>query len=148
RTGRTCSFKDGMETLTRKLASGLNFRYGVSDFDADASKAKAAVITAPAYRAADLLRRSLPNLSSLLDKVDYAPMVIAVSTLPDSAFPEPLRGFGFLVPRSEKLHLLGTLFSSALFPRRAPQGRQLLTSFIGGAHEREAIDWSDEKIWD
>ena len=52
------------------------------------------------------------------------------------------------MPRSEKLHLLGTLFRSALFPARALKGRQLLTSFIRGAHEREAVNWTENRIWD
>jgi oxygen-dependent protoporphyrinogen oxidase len=68
--------------------------------------------------------------------------------MPDSAFPKPLRGFGFLVPRSEKIHILGTLFSSALFPGRAPADRQLLTSFIGGAFEPSAVDWTDTRLWE
>jgi oxygen-dependent protoporphyrinogen oxidase len=75
-------------------------------------------------------------------------MVVATTSLPAAAFPQPLRGFGFLAPRSEGLHVLGTLFSSALFPGRAPEGRTLLTSFVGGAFEREAVEWTDDRVWE
>lgn len=44
----------------------------------------------------------------------------------------PLDGFGMLVPRREGRTLLGTLFSSSLFPDRAPAGHVLLTCFVGG----------------
>ena len=57
-------------------------------------------------------------------------------------------GFGFLVPRTEGLHTLGTLFSSSLFPGRAPEGRVLLTSFLGGATEPGLVQWSDERVWE
>jgi oxygen-dependent protoporphyrinogen oxidase len=44
----------------------------------------------------------------------------------------PLDGFGCLVPGRERRDVLGILFSSALFPGRAPAGHVLLTCFIGG----------------
>ena len=75
-------------------------------------------------------------------------MVIAAVSFPDHALNGPLQGFGFLVPRNQGLHLLGALFSSALFPDRAPKGQELLTCFIGGTFEPEAIDWTDERVWD
>ena len=75
-------------------------------------------------------------------------MVIAAVSLPDYSFNQPLHGFGFLVPRDQGLHLLGALFSSALFVDRAPKGRELVTCFVGGAFEPEALDWTDERIWE
>jgi oxygen-dependent protoporphyrinogen oxidase len=48
------------------------------------------------------------------------------------AVPHPLDGFGMLVPAKENRRILGSLFSSTLFPGRAPEGRVLLTTFVGG----------------
>ena len=75
-------------------------------------------------------------------------MVIAATTVPEHSFKEPLRGFGFLAPRNQGVHLLGTLFSSALFTGRAPQGQVLLTTFLGGAFEPDAFTWPDERVWE
>ena len=44
----------------------------------------------------------------------------------------PLDGFGFLAPHGEGLPLLGCLFSSTLFPQRAPADSVLLTAMVGG----------------
>jgi oxygen-dependent protoporphyrinogen oxidase len=43
-----------------------------------------------------------------------------------------LDGFGFLVPDVERRNVLGVIFSSTVFPGRAPAGHVLLTVFVGG----------------
>jgi oxygen-dependent protoporphyrinogen oxidase len=43
-----------------------------------------------------------------------------------------LDGFGFLVPEVERRNVLGVIFSSTVFPGRAPDGHVLLTAFVGG----------------
>jgi protoporphyrinogen/coproporphyrinogen III oxidase len=37
-----------------------------------------------------------------------------------------------LIPRVEGFKILGTIFSSSLFPNRAPTGHLTLTSYVGG----------------
>jgi oxygen-dependent protoporphyrinogen oxidase len=49
----------------------------------------------------------------------------------------PACGFGMLIPKIEGFKILGTIFSSALFPNRAPAGYVTLTSYIGGARYPE-----------
>lgn len=44
----------------------------------------------------------------------------------------PLDGFGMLAPGREKREILGVLFDSSLFPDRAPDGKVLLSAFLGG----------------
>jgi protoporphyrinogen/coproporphyrinogen III oxidase len=46
-----------------------------------------------------------------------------------------LDGFGCLVPSAEGRTILGVLFSSTLFPNRAPDGMVLLTCFVGGTRQ-------------
>lgn len=50
----------------------------------------------------------------------------------------PLDGFGLLVPEVERdFRILGALFSSTLFPSRAPDGFDLITTFLGGMRHRD-----------
>jgi len=144
--GSIFSFPNGVEVLPKRMAEQLNIRYNAGD--AQIGDSRATVVTVPAYQATPLLQNRHPALATLLTKVRYAPMVIAAVSLPDYSFGHVLEGFGFLVPRNQGLHLLGAIFSSALFPERAPKGQELLTCFVGGMFEPEAIDWSDQRIWD
>jgi oxygen-dependent protoporphyrinogen oxidase len=59
---------------------------------------------------------------------------------------DPLEGFGFLVPRAEKVRTLGTVWNSSLFPGRAREGSVTITSFIGGATDPDVIQLHEENI--
>jgi oxygen-dependent protoporphyrinogen oxidase len=56
--------------------------------------------------------------------------------------------FGALIPRSEGIRTLGAIFSSGTFTGRAPKDKVLLTCMIGGRHDPEANDLSDEELRD
>lgn len=144
--GTIFSFEHGVETLPARLASKLTVRYGVTN--AHPGNARATVLAVPAYSAAAILQQHHPAAAKMLGNIQYAPMVIAATSLPEHSFKEPLRGFGFLVPRNQGVHLLGTLFSSSLFTGRAPDGQVLLTSFIGGSFEPDAVEWPNERVWE
>ena len=58
----------------------------------------------------------------------------------------PLNGFGFLVPEMENRQTLGTLFSSTIFPGRAPQNHALLTTFVGGERQPDLIKLEDDEL--
>ncbi len=70
---------------------------------------------------------------SLLRLIPYPPVITVTLGFNRNDVLHPLDGFGMLVPRVEGLALLGTLFTSSLFPNRAPDNHVLITNFIGGA---------------
>jgi oxygen-dependent protoporphyrinogen oxidase len=106
----------------------------------------AVVLALPAAEAAGLLRPLAPIAAEKAAEVSYAPVVsISVSLRPD-ALREAIEGFGFLVPRTSGLKLLGCLFMSSLFPDRAPKGRRLLTCLLGGMRWPEAVKEPDDVL--
>ncbi|MDP4219124.1 MAG: protoporphyrinogen oxidase [Bacteroidota bacterium] len=93
----------------------------------------ALVLTIPAYRLAEILQKvGGIDLSSMKD-IYYPPVTSLALGFKRGHVTHPLDGFGMLVPRKEPFHILGTLFSSTLFPGRAPSGHVLLTNYIGGS---------------
>jgi hypothetical protein len=58
----------------------------------------------------------------------------------------PLDGFGGLVPAVEHRNVLGILFSSTLFPGRAPAGHVALTVFVGGMRQPDHARLSPEAL--
>jgi len=57
-------------------------------------------------------------------------------------------GFGFLAPESEKRFCLGALFSSHMFPERAPKNRFLIEILVGGRRHPERLDFDDNTLID
>ncbi|MBL9215007.1 MAG: protoporphyrinogen oxidase [Opitutaceae bacterium] len=58
----------------------------------------------------------------------------------------PLDGFGMLTPAVAGRQILGTLFSSTLFPGRAPEGHVALTTFVGGARQPDLARQDDATL--
>jgi oxygen-dependent protoporphyrinogen oxidase len=70
-------------------------------------------------------------------EISYPPVGAVVLGFRREDVAHPACGFGMLIPKIEGFKILGTIFSSALFPNRAPAGHITLTSYIGGARYPE-----------
>ncbi len=150
------SFRDGLQTLPNAMANALGNRITlnapVTALDQNGSQWRVAatppngkeysrafdalICTAPLHRLPAMDVDTPVDLDPLAD-VWYPPLSVLALGYPRSAVdhPESIRdGFGLLVPPIEdEFNVLGTIFSSTLFPGRAPEDHVLLTSFVGGA---------------
>jgi oxygen-dependent protoporphyrinogen oxidase len=75
--------------------------------------------------------------TEVFSDISYPPVSAVVLGFKREDVAHPSRGFGMLIPKIEGFKILGTIFSSALFPNRAPAGHITLTSYIGGARYPE-----------
>ncbi|KAG2697871.1 hypothetical protein I3843_07G124600 [Carya illinoinensis] len=97
------------------------------------------VMTVPSHVASSLLRPLAVGAADALSKFYYPPVASVSISYPKEAIRTErlingeLNGFGQLHPRSQGVETLGTIYSSSLFPNRAPAGRVLLLNYIGGA---------------
>uniref|UniRef100_A0ACD5VWF0 Uncharacterized protein n=1 Tax=Avena sativa TaxID=4498 RepID=A0ACD5VWF0_AVESA len=102
-------------------------------------QAKSVIMTIPSYIASDILRPLSSDAADGLSKFYYPPVAAVTVSYPKEAIRKEclidgeLQGFGQLHPRSQGVETLGTIYSSSLFPNRAPAGRVLLLNYIGGA---------------
>lgn len=81
-----------------------------------------------------------------LARIEHAPVASVFTGWRREAVAHPLDGFGVLVPEVEQGQVLGSLFSSSLFPRRAPEGHVALTTFVGGARQPELAQLSEPEL--
>jgi oxygen-dependent protoporphyrinogen oxidase len=109
-------------------------------------RAGALVLATDAASAAVLLRDLDAEVAAALDTVEYAPVASVPLSIDPRDSRHPIQGFGFLVPRAAGLDLLGALFMSRMFPRRAPEDRELVMGMIGGARWPAVVDAADDEI--
>jgi protoporphyrinogen/coproporphyrinogen III oxidase len=109
----------------------------------------AAVVCAlPANALASLTFDGVPEAHRLatLREIEHPPVASVFTGYKRSDVVHSLDGFGMLVPQVERRLILGTLFSSTLFPGRAPEGYVGLTSFVGGMREPELAGMNDSEL--
>lgn len=111
-------------------------------------QARQVVVAAPAGVAASLVNPLDADLAELLRGISYAPVAVVHTGMQRSQIRHPLDGTGFLAPRREGSALTGNLWMSAMFPGRAPAGKALLTSYLGGSRSPKVVGWSDERLVD
>jgi protoporphyrinogen/coproporphyrinogen III oxidase len=164
-----CSFRGGMETLPRALATRLGdallgetivvgARHGKangnSSFEVDLTRnghretllASAVILAAPVNAASEILKGVSDKFAAPFARIEYAPLAVVAAGYRRDQVRHAGNGFGFLVPRSEGLRVLGTVWNSSLFPERAPENMACFTSFAGGATDPGLCAMSDDEI--
>lgn len=166
-----CSFRRGMGTLMHALAEklgdgvwlgagataasrGRSGSGGGQDYEIRFAQggrersieARAVVLATPAYAAAHLVESISAALGKTLSGIAYAPVAVVASGYHAHQFGSSPQGFGFLVPRSEKLRTLGTVFNSSLFSDRSREETLAITSFVGGATDPEIVEREPKDI--
>ena len=162
--GRLTSFKNGLDTLPNRLAEilGLSVRcgvgvdrlehgrdgWGVHTTSKGVIESDAVVLALPSPNAAPLLRAVPGDLAATVASIPTAGLVVAALAFDNADIGGSPGGFGFLVPRSEGIRMLGCLWDSCIFPGRAPEGTTLMRVMIGGAHDQAVLELDDEAIFD
>jgi oxygen-dependent protoporphyrinogen oxidase len=134
--------------LSTKTAFEVDYRAGGK---AESAAVAALVIATPAEETGRLLHDVGPRFAEVLGKIEYASVAqvsagYRLDQIKQREAKNGLNGFGFLVPRSEKLRLLGTVWNSSLFPGRAPEGMASFTSFLGGMTDPEIVSRGPDEI--
>ncbi|KAI4348292.1 hypothetical protein L6164_009028 [Bauhinia variegata] len=167
------SFQGGMQTLTDTLckeigedalklnAKVLSLSYcpgnsssenwSISASNKDTQTIDAVIMTAPLSNVKDMKITKGGTIFPLdfLPKVTYVPLSVLITSFRKENVKRPLEGFGVLVPSKEQqngLRTLGTLFSSMMFPDRAPNDLYLYTTFIGGTRNKELAQASTDEL--
>ncbi len=155
------SFKDGMQALPNAIAeylgervklnssvesvtksgNGYKVSFNVNGVPAEIESDE--VISAvPAYIAAKLFDKIDHDLASHLNAIHYPTVMVVYLGYDKLKIRRELDGFGFLIPSKEKQNFLGAIWSSTIFPNRAPKWKAGFTIFVGGAKKQD-YNWEN-----
>ncbi len=161
--GRLTSFRGGLDALIVRLRERLEAvvrvnrpvvrvtrkrdLWEVTDQSGSIARAKTVVCACPTFAAARMFAVSDPELSEALDTIPYAPIVVVATGHRREDVGRALDGFGFLIPRTEGLRTLGSIWTSSIFSRRAPHGSVQFRSMLGGAGDPGVMQLTDDELW-
>jgi protoporphyrinogen/coproporphyrinogen III oxidase len=167
----TISFRQGLEYLTNSLVNFLDKEsvllgksvstlqvmvddtksnksqvYNLKLEDGTKLQAKNVFFATKAYQAATLIEPFSLSLSKKLNQIYYAPIFLLSFTLAKDLFENKKpKGFGFISAEKKDL-VLGTIFSSELFPERSLNNEYLFTVFLGGAKNSLVLDLNESDL--
>ena len=167
-SARMFSFQRGLQTITDALAAERGdtlhldtrltaVRRDAAGYTLDLSsedrswqlEARTVLLTVPAYAYPRLeFDFDISTVRRALEQIYYPPVTMVFFGYRNHPGGHPLNGFGFLIPTVEQRRILGTLWSSTLFPGRAPDGGAALTTFVGGVRQPENALWDDAQLVD
>jgi oxygen-dependent protoporphyrinogen oxidase len=163
--GRLTSFKGGIQTLIDTLAEKIEGdiikgkrvekisriddkkpKYIAELEGNDALEADIIITATPAYTTSKMIKELDPEISQKLLEIPYVPISVVALGYNRKELNHPLDGFGFLVARNEKRKIIGCLWTSSIFPGRAPEGKYLFRIMIGGAMQPELALLSKDQL--
>jgi oxygen-dependent protoporphyrinogen oxidase len=162
--GMLTSFTGGMSELTDTLAGqlgqrlrlatavvGVSFeqgRYGLHLAPGSTEEFDSVVLAAPAHAQAPMLQDLSDAIAGQIGAIPYPTLAVVCLGFDRARMGPGLDGFGFLIPSREKRDILGTVVDSNVFPNRAPAGKVLLRTMVGGARQPQLAELPDDQLLD
>ncbi|XP_028051227.1 protoporphyrinogen oxidase, mitochondrial isoform X2 [Camellia sinensis] len=148
------SFLGGMQTLTDALCKDLGkdelkLQSRVLELSYGCEENSVSECWSVSYAPIHDKQSEEQSFDAVVMTVSYLPLSVIITTFKKENVRRPLEGFGVLVPAKEQqngLKTLGTLFSSMMFPDRAPSDLYLYTTFVGGSRNKELAKASTDEL--
>jgi len=136
-----------LDTVVGRIAPGSRDAPAVVQLEGgERIEADELTLAIRAYAQAELVRETHPQWADLLSAVPYVPIAVVAVGFRRERAPDVPQGFGFLRGHDARARILGATFNSKLNPAVAPEGCELLTAFVGGSEDPEAVALSDEDL--
>jgi oxygen-dependent protoporphyrinogen oxidase len=160
------SFDEGLQVLTDTLRDSLGEDIRLNSSVASLSQTSegwsvlltergqessaehsAVIYAGTAFKLAELRVEARQPLNlTAFSEIRYPPVASVVLGFRREDVAHPCEGFGMLIPKIEGFKILGTIFSSSLFPNRAPAGHLTLSSYVGGERYPELASLPADKL--
>ena len=163
RYGLFVSFKNGLSVLISSIIKAMpdvNIHYNSSINEVLKSKdtwllhtesgceieTDAVIMAGPSFVSSKLLSNTDKKLSGLLNEIRYESSIVVNLVFEKSKSADLPKGFGVVIPNTEKMNLIACSFSSHKFSNRAPKDYEIIRCFLGGAFNQNVLGLKDSEI--
>lgn len=110
-------------------------------------RASQVILAAPAFVVGQLLRPLAPDAADLLDGIRYVSTGTISLAFRSADAPNPLNGYGLVIPMSERRPINAITLNSVKFAHRAPDNHLLLRAFFGGSRSPQSMELDDAALY-
>jgi len=150
------SLKNGLGSMVEKIVQGLSKdqiflgkkvlsiakkekSYLLFFETGETLEAKNVLLAVPAFSSAKLVQSLDEDLAAVLQSIPYASALVFTFGFKKNQVKNKLQGYGYLVPKSEKLPLLACTWSSSKWENRAPKDTHLLRCYSDGNQDPQKL---------
>lgn len=105
------------------------------------------ILATPAFVTGMLLRPLAPEAADLLGDIRYVSTGTISFAFRSADAPNPLNGYGLVIPMSERRPINAITLNSIKFAHRAPDGHLLLRAFFGGSRSPQSMELDDVALY-
>ncbi|MDA8423209.1 MAG: protoporphyrinogen oxidase, partial [Nitrospiraceae bacterium] len=155
------SFKSGMQALSQACAEYIGKEsirmnasvkaveprgkgYAVMLESGETLEADHVMIASAAYEAAGMVKGFDETLAAQMNKIEWSSSSTVSVVFRKNDVRVPLKGFGFIVPRTEGRRVNAATYSSIKWSYRAPDDTVMIRVFVGGGHHEELVTELDD----
>jgi oxygen-dependent protoporphyrinogen oxidase len=147
RLRRSLSVTALRHTLARADADGETARrWELETSDGAREQFDGVIVALSGPAAGRLLAPVDAEIGDWLAKMEFASSAIVVTGHALADISHPMDAFGLVIPHRERRRILAVSFLSRKFEGRAPEGKIILRTFVGGAMQPEEYERTDDEI--
>lgn len=136
-----------LKTMVKNVGFNESGRSAVAFHDHEEHMtADAVVVATNASSASRLIETIAPRASRLISNITSAPLAVVHTAFNKRDIPVNVNARGIYIPRLQSVRSLKISFSGAMFEHRSPDGEILLTSYVGGASDPDAVSLDDDEL--
>jgi len=136
--GNVIEYNSSVNSI-EKVLEGYKVYYSASGINKETT-ADIILSTLPVFKAAEYFSSFENKFNEHANKIFYPPVLVLYLGYKREQINRELDGFGFLIPSKMKKNFLGAIWSSTIFPNRAPEDYASFTLFVGGARKPNLFD--------
>lgn len=130
----------------KQVVSPVAHIWQVKTADGRSQEFDGLILALPAHASAKLLQPVDAKCAAQLQTIGSASSAIVVTGHALAEIQHPLDAFGLVIPHCEQRRILAISFLSRKFAGRAPAGKVVLRTFVGGAMQPEELEQSDDAL--
>ena len=135
-----------LNTAVSSITKNEDGTFALSCANGDTYTCDTLICALPSHVSVALFQDFAPDLARSIEQIPSQPIAVICTGHDRAEVAHTMDGFGYLVPPNQGKDVLGSIWTSSVFPGFAPEGKVYLRTMVGGAIHPDYVAQSDEQL--